>query len=206
MNRRETRIWTEEWDTNRRLAELGLTRDGLLRSRDTALAGRDSSGPFHCANTPGTYSYHEGVAGLREQFVGDAWNVCADNGIEGIRHVASGIKVGFQNVDIASNRTHDPKPISEKGSGSERAAQANLFGHNLPSSYKSDNTVYHLYYLMVDSDGACELSLPVIRKRKFEEFVERIFLDDGKDESRIMPLIDDGSAITDFDVPVSKKA
>jgi len=206
MSSLEARIWTEEWDINRRLAELGLNRDGLLRARDTALAGRDSSGPFHCTNSPGTYSHHEGVAGLREQFVGDIWALCRDDGIEGIRHAERRIKIAFQNVDIAHNLDHDPKPRSEKGSGSERAAQANLFG-DLPRHYKSDaiRDASPLYYLMVDHDGACELSLPIISNGKFTGFVERIFLDDNKGDGDELPLIGNSDPMNDFDVPVSKK-
>ena len=207
MSRPETRVLSEEWDTNRRLAELGLSRDGLLRARDIAMNGRDNTGPYHCANSPGTYSHHEGVAGIREQFVGAVWELCRSDGIEGIRHAENRMKVGFQNVDIAHNLLHDPRPRSEKGSGAERAAEGNLFG-DLPRHYKADavSAGTPLYYLMVAPDGACELSLPIIRNGKFDGFVERIFLDDGKDnDGEKLPLTDDSDTVSSFDVPISKK-
>ncbi len=175
--------------------------------RDTALAGSDNSGPFHCLNTPGTYAHHEGVAGLREQYVGHDWDLCRSDGIEGIRHKETGTKIGFQNVDIAHDLNHAPKPRSEKGVGAERAAEANLFG-TLPRHYKPLNDMRGapLYYLMVDKSGACELSRPIIENKTFKDFIERIFLDDGSGgDKEEFSISDDGGTLTDFDVPVSKK-
>jgi len=51
------KIWKEQWDVDRRLAELGLDRKGLLRIVSIALAGAANATPFHPANASGTFAY-----------------------------------------------------------------------------------------------------------------------------------------------------
>lgn len=60
---------------NRRLAEMELTRKGLLTARDIAMGERASATDFHCNNTPGTLAYHQATWALRNEFVGLIWNL-----------------------------------------------------------------------------------------------------------------------------------
>ena len=80
----ETRMLKDPWDVDRRLAELALTRAGLLAVRDVALGEAANATPHHCANAWGTFSYQQGTWALRDQFVGPRWAVDRAEGVEAI--------------------------------------------------------------------------------------------------------------------------
>jgi hypothetical protein len=122
----ETLVYRELQDVNRRLAALGLTLKGLNRVREIALGASAEATDFHPANAPGTFAYQQGTWALRDEFVGEVWNIDAVDGVEAIRNESARVKVIFANVDIACNDEHPPKPRSRKGAGSERACQGNL--------------------------------------------------------------------------------
>jgi hypothetical protein len=200
----ETVIHREAWDVDRRLSELKLTRKGLLTARDVAMQERANATLFHCANAPGTFSYHHGTWSIRDQFVDKDWAVCRLDGIEGIRNDALKIKVAFSNVDLACNDDHVPKPRSEKGAGAERAASGGLFSY-LPHYAPEPSDDVALYYLMVDQDGAAELTRPVVSNGTFSTPIERIYLSDGGDDGGAALLGSDDVA-DDFDPQVARKS
>jgi hypothetical protein len=203
MTVKETVVLREAWDVDLRLSQLGLSREGLLIARDVAMQERANATAFHCSNAPGTFSYHHGTWSIRDQFVNEEWALCRLDGIEGIRNDALKIKVAFSNVDIACDDGHIPKPRSEKGAGAERASSGGLFGH-LPHYAPEPTDDFALYYLMVDQDGAAELTRPVVSSGTFTTAIERIYLSDGKDDGASL-LGDDGIA-DDFDPQVARKS
>jgi hypothetical protein len=197
-----TIVHRESWDVDQRLDELKLIRRGLLTARDVAMQERANATPFHCSNAPGTFSYHHGTWSVRDQFVGKEWDVCRLDGIEGIRNEALKIKVAFSNVDLACNDDHIPKPRSEKGAGAERAAGGGLFGH-LPHYAPEPTDDFALYYLMVDQEGAAELTRPVVSNGTFTAAIERIYLSDGGDGGADLLGTDDIAG--GFDPQVARK-
>jgi len=90
------------------------------------------------------------------------------------------VKVIFANVDLACNDEQPPKPRSRKGAGSERACQGNLFGV-MPLYAPRHNEVWATYYLMLDAEGAAELTRPIIKGSTFSAYVERIYLPNVED-------------------------
>jgi hypothetical protein len=198
----ETKVHRDPWDVNARLAELGLTREGLLKVVAQARLARRNATGFHCANSAGTFSYHEGVFGLRDGFVGSEWAVDRSDGIEAIVSLVSGVKVSFANVDEACGHSA-PKPRSHKGAGAERASGQLLF-EDLKSYAPRPSTNGALFYLMVDQWGAAELTRPVIKNNTFAAAVERIFLKPADDEADIDLL--GGDDIADgFDPQIVRK-
>jgi hypothetical protein len=202
----ETILLKEPWDVDRRLAELGLTKEGLIRAVQVARAERNNATDLHPANAAGTFSYHHGVAAIRREYLGGVhdrrkepdWVLDRQDGIEAIRNDTLGIKVSFCNVDVACGTEH-PKPRSEKGAGAERASGPTLFEHAGADDLKPVVRVPvggpALFYLMVDQQGRAELTRPVIARRTFVAAVERIFLiEDGEDEALVLPLETDGIA------------
>ena len=153
----ETRILRDEWDVDSRLAELGAARAPLLRVRDRAYASAADATPNHPANAAGTFSYQNGTFGLREEFVGDEWEVDREDGVEAIRNERLKVKIVFANVDVACDDEHDPKPRSRKGAGTERACIGNLF-EDLPRYAPRPTGQWAVYYLMIDQNGAAELT------------------------------------------------
>lgn len=198
----ETKVYRDPWDVNARLAELGLTREGLLKVIALSRLARNNVTAFHCANSAGTYSYHEGVAGLRDTFVGTDWAVDRSDGIEAIVNLKTGVKVSFSNVDEACGLDH-PKPRSQKGAGAERASGGLLFD-DLKSYAPRLAGGGVLYYLMVDQWGAAELTRPVIKNNTFVAAVERIFLKPADDESDI-DVLDGGDIADGFDPQIVRK-
>lgn len=174
----------EKQSTEQRLQALGLTKEGLMLVARNSLIARNEAVENHPSNAPGTLTYIEGVRSLRDAFCGDDWVIYKPDNLELIHNERLGIKVGFQNVDIACNLDSPPVARSKKGFGSVRACIGNE-NHSLPLSSVMDmplpqDTQTHdasvLYYLMVDTDGAAELSCPTIKRGEFHRFVERIFI------------------------------
>ena len=123
----ETRVFREPWDADQRLNQLELTRQGLLTVRDVAIQERANATQFHASNAAGTFGYHHGTWGLRNEFVGERWKIDRGDGIEAIWNEDLKIKVAFCNVDLACNDFHIPKARSDKGAGAERASGGLLF-------------------------------------------------------------------------------
>lgn len=199
----ETRVRKEQWDVDRRLAELGLIRPGLLRVVDVALSAAARATPFHPANAAGTFSYQDGTWALRDEFHNNGWEVDRSDAVEAIRRPSYGIKVVFSNVDLACDDNQPPRARSRKGAGAERACIGNLFGF-LPTVARPPSGEWKTYYLMVDAQGACELSLTTISGGNFDTPVERIYLSDGSDFDGSRLMLDDGEA-EDFDPQVERK-
>lgn len=193
-----TNILQDPAEIDQRLAQLGLTREGLIRAVHVALAERNNATGLHPSNAAGTFSYHHGVAAIRREYLGDDWEIDRCDGIEAISNAALEIKVSFCNVDVACGQDH-PKPRSEKGAGAERASGPNLFEHS-----GAGDLVAHapkpvdgpaLFYLMVDLQGRAELTRPVIAQRTFVAAVERIFLiEDVEEDDTILPFDTDDIA------------
>ena len=202
----ETIVLQEPWDVNRRLWELQLGPRPLERLMKVVLAaisaGADAT-PFHPANAAGTFSYQHGTWALRNEFVGDAWLLDRHDGVEAIRNEAAKVKVVFANVDVACSDNQKPKPRSRKGAGAERACCGNLFSV-LPEFAPSQAAGWAVYYLMVDGNGAAELTRPVVKNGTFTSYVERIYLSDSSDLHHETLFMDDDEA-DDFDPQVVRK-
>jgi hypothetical protein len=204
MDMVKTIVLRESWDVDRRLAEMGLTRQGLLTARDVALLEAANATAFHPANAPGTFSYHHGTWALRDRFVGKDWVDDRVDGIEAIRNDSLKIKVAYCNVDLACDDNHSPKPRSKKGAGAERASGTGLFG-DLPQYAPRPIGEYALYYLMVDEKGAAELTRPVVRGGTFLATVERLYLSYGSDDDGALLVEDRGGPVDNFDPLVIRK-
>jgi len=190
------------------LKDIGLSVAGVLAVRDIALARFRDVGPFMPANAAGTMAYHHGVEAMRMQFVGDHYRMDRTGGIESIISQDGKRKVVFQNVDVASSKTMEPSPRSEKGSGLEQACTLNLFealGVKLPRQVRQDNGVSAVFFIMVDDRGAVEVSRPVLKDGGFAGLVQRILVSDGTDlevEIKSKPL---AAPAEDFNVSVKRK-
>lgn len=100
----ETIVRREPWEIEPRLAELALTRKGLMACRDIARHEGSNATPFHAANAAGTYSYHGGTWALRNEFIGGDWKIDRADGIEAIRNEKLKIRIAFSNVDLDGDR------------------------------------------------------------------------------------------------------
>jgi hypothetical protein len=126
------------------------------------------------------------------------------DGIEAIVNEKLKIRIAFCNVDLACDDNHIPKPRSEKGAGAERASGATLFDH-LPHFSPRQTGEWKLYYLMVDQNGAAELTRPVINARTFSAAIERIYLSGGGDDDPAKMVEPDTGPVDNFDPQVVRK-
>lgn len=196
-------VWKEQHDVNRRLAEINLTREGLLTVRTIAMGAGADATPNHPANAAGLLAYIQGVAALRLTFLGDEWSLERQNNMEFIRNDRLKIRVGFSNVQLAGDDSVDPKARSPKGAGAERVCQGNLFS-GFDDVLSMTNNEWATYFLMVDTQGAAELSQPVVNGSNFGLCIERIYLSDGSDfDGERLPLDDDIAG--DFDPLVARR-
>lgn len=203
------RVLREEWEVVPRLVEMQLEKEKLLNTRSIAVGASADATPFFPANSPGTFSYHYGTFALRNEFVGENWEVDRSNGVETIKNECMRIKVVFANVDVACDDAHEPRPRSSKGAGAERLCAGNdLFG-GLPRYVKvsgAGEDGWTVYYLMVAPNGAAELSRPIVKGGTFQQFIERLYLSDGSDLDAEPKLsLDDDDAATNFDPKVARK-
>lgn len=203
----ETVVRQDAGDVTARLLELGTDLERLLRVRDIALHEASNATPFHCTNAGGTFAYQHGVFALRQEHVDvDGWRLDRSENVEGIVNDALNVRVLFSNVDVACRDDLGPKPRSAKGSGSERVCAGNLFGH-LPEFTPEPRDGIATYYLMIDENGAAELTRPVVADRTFKSYIERIWLSNGLDDDGIgaKSSLDNDDALTDFDPQVARK-
>ena len=199
-----TRILRKSWEVEPELIRRDLTLEGLLRVRTMALAAGADATPFHAANAAGSLTFHYGIYGLRDEFVGDEWRLDRPNGVEVIRNDRLNMLVSFANVDVACNDFHDPKPRSKKGAGTERTSQTTLF-ESLPTYAPTPGSGHSLYYLMVGENGNSELSRPVVKNGSFGAYIERLYLSIGDDGGGIKRLNDDSDIADNFDPLVLRK-
>ncbi|OJT99173.1 MAG: hypothetical protein BGN83_18210 [Rhizobium sp. 63-7] len=190
--------------------DLNLSVPGLLAVRDAAYAQRNDASPLMAINAPGSLAYHYGVLEIRQQFLGEFWQIDRIAGIEGISHTSRNMKLAFQNVDEACSKIFDPKPCSDKGAGAERECEGNLFeasGVSAPKMVRITKVHKASYYVMVDEKGAVELSRPVIENGRYSGFIERVFISDGSDIGGLKLDIDGGAPppINDFDVTIARR-
>ncbi|KAA9010704.1 hypothetical protein F3S47_01955 [Histidinibacterium aquaticum] len=206
MESLHTRTIRDADEGDARLSELNLERDRLIAAAQHALAAASTASPLHPSNAAGMLSYLDGVKGLRLENGDDEWRVFRREGVEGICNDELKVRVLFANVFEACG-TDDPQARSKKGAGSERVASGDMFeaaGVDLPVSVVKFHGEYRTYYLMVDPDGAVELSLPVVKNGRFLRCVERIFLLEGGVHD--VDLDDDiPSEDADLDVVVTPK-
>jgi len=198
-----TVIRREPWEIEPRLRELGLSREGLLEARDVAIHDSGNATPFHAANAAGTFSYHGGTWALRNRFVGPDWVVDRADSVEAIKNIKLRVKVAFSNVDAACTPLV-PKPRTKKGAGAERAMGPSLFDE-LPQYAPRQAGDWQFFYLMVDMDGAAELTRPVVRGGTFTSAIERNYLSRGKGDDVDKLLVNPDDSPIDFEPQIARK-
>lgn len=209
MPRAVTRIYIDDIDVDRRLAELGVSRQDILDIRDVAASMHATgSSPLFPANGAGQLAYQYGTRELRATLLKRGWVIDQSYGTNGVRHPDRKIIVLYQNVDVACSLSDLPQARSRKGAGSERLSQGSTFDlieEVVPSTHSGEGLDVEVWYVMVAQDGAVEVTLALIKGGEFAEFIERIFVHDGSDFDA---LEEDGSSdddAIDFDIKISRK-
>lgn len=200
-----TQILDSEKAVDDRLYDFGLNRAQILAIADTARTWSGDASPLMPMNAPGTLAYIYGVQELRQQLIGSEWQVDRTQNVESVINRDRGLRIGYQNVDRASDRIFPPMPRSAKGAAAENMSGPSLFEYSGIDTGPLTGVLTDgipTYYVMVGEDGSVELSHPVIRDGLYKEFFERIFVR-GTNEDWSEEIDPESGPISEFDVPVS---
>lgn len=208
-------VRSEDWDVDRRLREIGLSRAGLtsaIRASVAAVAGCTDNSP---PTARGYMAWMAGVVRLREEFGARGWTRDDTANFSTIVSHAKLVKVAVANTDDATGNARIlPTNRSKKGELGKKAALLNQLllpfdGWSVePDEAKIPG--FSTWYLCIYVNGEtvrAELSLPTkIEKGFFADWSERLILVDSDDGWRrtVTPDADDGDG-PEFKVVVSRK-
>jgi hypothetical protein len=177
-------IHKESWDVNRRLKELGLTREQLIEVVKASVAGRGDCTDNDPPSAPGWNAWRYGIRRLREIFRREGWIKDDAGQFSTILNHGRRIKVTVCNTDDGTAiEGRLPRNRSRKGVISEQVTDINmkpfLFSEmaedlaNRPSKY----VTWYLCIYNEDDRVRAELSLPsAFAGGYFTGYSERIFI------------------------------
>ena len=210
-----TRFYIEPWDIDARLAPFVVTRAELWRVVAGVVAARADAVENDPASAEGQFAYIYGTRFSRALFRTKGYLLYRQDNIEGVEHRERNLKIIYQSVDLAASWLHDPRPVSAKGSGSDRivdSAQGSLFTPEQLASaeaikFEPINT--GVWYLCVSVDGddvRAELSLPsAIENGSFGRFIERIFIVGGGEWSELVKKLQPDTSPAEFQPSITRK-
>jgi hypothetical protein len=175
------KILQQDWEIDSRLFNLlAVTRSEFFRIVFAAVSARADFQPHQPANAAGLLSYIHGTGALRDVFCPKGWELNRSGNIESVYNSASGIKIIFQNVDIACDPDHDPQAISGKGPAARKAVelgQEEMFPELEDMPERKEANAFVWYFCVNAVEATAELSRPKsIVDRQFKGFHERIFI------------------------------
>ncbi len=216
----KAKIYEQPYEVRSRLSDLGLVQGELNRVAEMALMARNESTDNDPISAGGLFSYIYGNRAIREILRPQGWEIDRTDNIEATYNPKTGIKIIFQNVDVAAVVWRAPRAISGKGRGAERLV-LNASGYLFPEYEEEERqrietlsrrlgSVWFLCVSVREIEGEQELRAELSNPRPFEggqfgEFNERIFIlsgggfDDPADDERV-----DGPD-EDFEIEISRK-
>lgn len=208
------KIFEDYRDVQSALSFLGLDLENLKVVARKAASARNESVFFDPVNAPGLLSYIYGTRALREALVPTgSWAPDSNLNIESVVNHDRGLKIIFQNVDIAC-ALQQPRAISSKGQASRRLidnASMSLFPELDREVEIIENAAVWYFCVSVNGDSIkAELSRPSsIRESdgQFDDFFERIFILNEEGGAVGVPGdIDDGpTSDDDLEIWITRK-
>ncbi|WP_425907615.1 hypothetical protein [Nitrobacter sp. TKz-YC02] len=210
-------IYEHPSDARRRLAELGISVEAVIRALQAGQLARLSCTPNDPPFIPGTEAWRFVVRTLREELLSKGYRKSDPNNFSLIINDARKLNICVASADTLTRSTSgDPKTKHLKGLFLEAATIRNrhtggLFPEDIPEEVRVAISVleYPTWMLLIyitDDEIRAELSYPdKIEDGQIVSWKERIFIPDSADDSGGMrnPLVD---SEPDIDVPVRRKA
>lgn len=186
-----TRIYRDEWEVGSRLVPFGVTSEDLTQVALLTASARADSVPDDPRSAPGLLSYIYGTRFLRQLFTPLGWYADNHENISAVLEPSSGVRIIYQNVDLACDPYRGPRAVSGKGSAASRlvdTGQGQLFNLGdtpevipLSAVHSLNSQVWYFCVSFADDEVRAELSLPAaIDGENFSGFLERIFIVDGR--------------------------
>ena len=103
-------IVQEDWSISARLHELfDVSLDEMIRIVIEAAGAKADSVDDDPVTAPGTFVYIYGTRAIRRTFRAKGWEMDRTNGVESVFHPGRGLKMVFQNADLAAVETQEPR-------------------------------------------------------------------------------------------------
>lgn len=196
------RTYTEADEIDERLKPFGVTRGELIEIVRAVVAARAEAVADDPLSAEGLMAYIYGTRLLRQVFRANGWLPHRQENIEAVRHPERQQRVVYQSVDIAASLMNEPRAVSGKGAGADRAidsAQGSLFPEDaspivIPA--RIDTGIWFFCVSVNGDDVRAELSLPrAISGSNFGGFLERIFIvREGEWSNLILDAVDPSDA------------
>jgi hypothetical protein len=168
------RVLTDPWDINRRLAELGLTYEILIKAVGISLAARNACTANDPPNFPAIAAWAAAVRSLREDLGLEKWERVNDTGQPLIVRPDGGLALTCAGADWNTGKegSFDPKTNSCKGPRTIEKVQRNgwlfpeLEEDELTRLESAEKRIKNLWMLLIHFDPTLgqvrsELSRPV---------------------------------------------
>lgn len=218
-------VYKHAMDVDRRLRELGLSRDELLEVVLAAVLGKSSCTDNDPPGAFGWMAWKEGCRRFRELFLSKkGFARSNDEGVPWVVDVIRSNRFTVANTDEGTGLVEphrQPQQCSKKGPATDRAVSANqlsLFESSgesplapSPISYKRQPNRQLTWYLCIYSEGDVVRAELVCPKHMdggyFLDFYERIIiLGPGDDLVRTVPDKGAGeSTVEEYNISVSRK-
>src|SRR5271165_1151405 len=114
-------VITEPWDRNRRLAELGLREDILIRSNQRGWLAMASCTRNHPPGFPAIYAWADGIASLGDDLVLSGWRSVNESMWPLVINPEGTVAVTVASGNEDTGTENDPLTRSPKGSKTETA-------------------------------------------------------------------------------------
>jgi len=211
-----TRIYSEDWEIDARLAELcGATRLELVQVVRDVVAAKADAIDLDPRSAPGLLAYIFGTRGIRALFRRKGWSIDRHEGVEATKHPTRDLKIIYQSVDVAASKISDPRAVSGKGSGADRiveSAQGLLFTDEMLAKAaggyfdKAQSGAWFFCVSVIDDEAYAELSIPsAITGGNFGQFAERIFIVRNGEWGGLRIKDDEASTAVEFEPVVTRK-
>lgn len=211
-----TKIYSENSEIDLRLRAFDVSRNELVAVAQAVVAARADTTDNDPATAEGQLAYIYGTRATRALWRTKKWLLHRQENIEAVSHPEKPLRVIYQSVDLAASKTYRPRPISGKGSGSDRVisdAQGSLFKEEELAANaeiklgKIDSGVWYFCVSVSSDDVRAELSLPSgISEGNFEDFIERIFVIREGEWSDLASKYDTGdTSAVSFEPVVTRK-
>lgn len=207
-------IHAEPWDRDRRLRELGSTREDWIEVVQACVAARGYCTNNDPKSAPGYMAWRAGVRRMREIFRPQGWEKEDLDGVETIVHPGRKIRITVTNTDAGTtDPNRSPRNRTVKGPATERIIDLNnqieMFPHENLGNVSWPNDGYSMWNLCVFDNGnvvRAELSRPIeFRSGYFIKFSERIWILGPGDWDEFSLVAPEDDAGPDFQIEVRRK-
>lgn len=209
-------VHAHPYEARRRLAELSVPLEALVRALEAGHAGRQLCTDNDPPIIPGTEAWRFVVRVLRDELLPKGWRKADPANYSLVINDKAGLNIVVASADEfvcrhTSPRTKSPKGLYTEAAVARNTVEGDLFPETIAEDVRAaaaalEYPTWMLLIYITDEECRGELSFPdLIEDQKILSWAERIFIPRSGDEGSRIPVPDEDEG-PDFDVPVKIKA